>query len=1284
MPNADTSLHIYQRTITAQAQDSLSVIAALIAPGQTLLDLGMGTGGLGRFLSERQPVVADGVTLNPAEADIARQWYRSALVADLDNVNLVALFGDQQYDCIVCADVLEHLKEPQRILAQLRSLLAPGGRLITSIPNAGYCGLVAELLQGEFRYRPEGLLDGTHLRFFTRTSLQRFFTDNGWAAKSVNTIQRNLPESEFQVAFDILPPAVARYLLAVPDSLTYQFISVLQPADVAIPNADAALQTPSPEPASALFSAQLLLATEAGYTEALKQVTSGHIGNPRQVLAFDIAASPTAYTRVRVDPADRGGFFRIHNLTVRLPNGSLIWQWQAGRDSLDTLAEAPHHDMVFAGSWDMSMGALLLLHANDPWIELPLTPDMLRRITESGARFEACVGWPMSSDYLQASIAMDAIQRQHRQTDESQVLEIHRLRDQNLIAQTSGAELDAQVKNLTYKLLATQDEKQFLIADLRFAQRERTMALQQFNQIASHLQSVEKSMLFRATRPLSHLKGRIDQLLGKGASPHVAALTVDPNRQVGEPLTLPTHPVDIIVPVYRGLEDTRCCLESVLAATCKTHWRLIVINDCSPEAEVTDWLRTLAAKEPRIVLLENAENVGFVATVNRGMALSDDNDVLLLNSDTEVANDWLDRLQHAAYSSPRVATVTPFSNNATIFSYPRFCEVNEMPNGIDTAGLDALFAQHLSGQTTEVPTAMGFCMYLRRGCLQEVGLFDVANFGRGYGEENDFCVRAHEAGWTNLHALDIFVRHAGGVSFGNSKSERELAAMQTLRRLHPTYEPDVHAYLQRDPAKTARVAIDIARITHSGRPVILNVLHDREGGTLRHVRELATRLADRATFLQLTPASGGAELRLQGQHEAFSLHFQLPQDQGTLLAVLRRFQVGHIHFHHLLGHASTTADLPGQLGITHDFTAHDFYSYCPQITLTDHTDRYCGERGIEQCRQCLKRNPAPGGESIESWRERYVPLLSQGRYVIAPSQDTVSRIQVFAPTARMRVVPHSTLDVITDLHPQPNPPKLGADQPLKIVVLGALGKIKGADILEEVALLAKAQNVPVEFHLLGYAYRNLQKLPKARLTVHGSYEDRDLPELLQWLQPDLIWFPAVWPETYSYTLSASLASGLPIAAPTLGAFAERLKNREWTWLCDWQQSATQWLVFFDQVRTLNFCTGEGPIPNSTGQKAATQTQQPGAQLGQESFTYGVTYLHNLPRVLPFSTDEVRTIQSEFSGYLSAAKGAGAVSSGVKSTALRLLVRMRASAALTQVTQRIPIHLQRRIKSWLRK
>ena len=1270
MLNAETSIHLYQRAVSGDSEDSLSIIADLIEPGQTLLDLGMGVGGLGQHLSQRYNIVADGVTLNQAEADIARAWYRQVVVADLDRDDLRTLFGNKRYDCIVCADVLEHLKAPEQILGQCKTLLNPGGRLLTSVPNAGYCGLVAELIQGDFQYRPEGLLDRTHLRFFTRTSLLRFHHENGWATQSLQTTQRSLLASEFSVAFDSLPPAVARYLLATPDALTYQFVSVLQPVNDAI-------QLPSGSfisdqtvadvttSVSALFSAQLYLGKSGGYDEAGKRVTAGRIGDPSQILAFDIPASPQSYTCLRFDPADRPGFFRLHYLRILQTNGQTLWEWQAGLDPLTTLEEARQQQMLISSPWETSAGALLLLHGDDPWLELPLAPEVLQEITRNGARLEVGAGWPMSADYLQASGAVNSMQASYKQSVALLNQDVVNLKQQSEQNEFKQLQLENELKDLDLALRDSQKEKLELIAALHAAQRQSNVFLAQFNQVAQYLQGIEQSTVFRVTRPLVHLKMKMDRLLGRSGK-QVASPSLNLKNQ---PVLISPHAVDIIVPVYRGLGDTRLCLESVLASRCQTEWRLIVINDCSPEPEVTEWLRGFAHRDPRIHLLENAENLGFVATVNRGMLLSQDNDVLLLNSDAEVANDWLDRIQQAAYSRLRVASVTPFSNNATICSYPRFCQGNELPLGHDTASLDRLFAKHLAGQSVEVPTGIGFCMYIRRQCLQEIGLFDVENFGKGYGEENDFCIRAQQAGWTHLHALDTFVRHAGGISFGDSKNARELQAMETMRRLHPRYESEVHAFITHDPARPARLLIDIARIVTSERPVILNIMHNREGGTLRHTKELAQQLGDKATFLSLTPAPTGVELRLEGSHEAFALRFALPDEHSHLLRTLQQLQVGHIHYHHLLGHAPDIAELPDQLGVTHDFTAHDYYSYCPQISLTDHTDRYCGELGLSQCHQCLSRNPAPGGESIESWRDRHGRLLSHARYLITPSVDVAQRMQRFVPTARIQVVPHASLSLQPAEWPQPSPQRVSGNRPLKVVVLGALSKIKGADMLEEVAMLAARHNIQVEFHLLGYAYRSLRTQPKARLTLHGGYEEKDLPLLLEWLAPDAVWFPAQCPETYSYTLSASLETGLPIIAPDIGAFAERLQNRSWTWLCDWQQGANQWLEFFNRILQQHFVSGIGP--------EAFQAVAHSVRVDKPALSYRNNYLLGLVQPIAPNALELLELKHHIASNQIFAGTA------IKSTALRALVFLRGSRALSPLTRAIPVHLQRRIKSWLR-
>mgnify|MGYP001214847452 CR=1 FL=1 len=268
--------------------------------------------------------------------------------------------------------------------------------------------------------------------------------------------------------------------------------------------------------------------------------------------------------------------------------------------------------------------------------------------------------------------------------------------------------------------------------------------------------------------------------------------------------------VDVIIPVYRAEAETRRCLDSVLAHPGPIAHEVIVIDDASGVASLAAYLDHLA-DAGRITLIRHADNAGFVRTVNEGMALHPQRDVVLLNSDTEVANDWLHRLRRAVYRDADIATATPFSNNATICSYPWEGWTGGVHGTLGLAALDRLIARANAGGQVDIPTAVGFCMYIRRACLDAVGLFDAERFGRGYGEENDFCMRAAGKGWRHILAGDVYVYHAGGASFAGEQGLLQTAAMAALLDHFPDYPQVIQAFLLRDPVAALRQRIDVAR-----------------------------------------------------------------------------------------------------------------------------------------------------------------------------------------------------------------------------------------------------------------------------------------------------------------------------------------------------------------------------------------------------------------------------------------------------------------------------------------
>jgi len=403
-------------------------------------------------------------------------------------------------------------------------------------------------------------------------------------------------------------------------------------------------------------------------------------------------------------------------------------------------------------------------------------------------------------------------------------------------------------------------------------------------------------------------------------------------------------PVDlsvmVVVPVYKGEEETQRCIRSLLRNTDDISAEILVINDDSPDTELVGWLEGVAA-EGKIKLIRNEKNLGFVASANRGMVLAGLRDVILLNSDTEVPSGWMKRLAGHAYSAAKIGTVTPFSNNATICSWPTH-QGGDLPDGRTVDEIDAAFREGNSGRQVTIPTAVGFCMYLRRTCLDEVGLFDEISFGRGYGEENDFCMRAHEAGWKHLLACDLFVAHAGATSFG--KNGPELAkAWETVCRLRPKYPHLIAEHIQIDEVSPYRFAAIAALFRKAAEPTILLVSHNWGGGTQIHVNELVRVLGRTANVLLMQGDPRGVRVSVPSLH----MHphvIMSNHETDKLHALLCSFGVDRVHIHHWIDSKINFKELIQKLKVPFVLTPHEYYSICPQITLMKQRKKHnCGE-----------------------------------------------------------------------------------------------------------------------------------------------------------------------------------------------------------------------------------------------------------------------------------------------------------------------------------------------------
>ena len=267
-------------------------------------------------------------------------------------------------------------------------------------------------------------------------------------------------------------------------------------------------------------------------------------------------------------------------------------------------------------------------------------------------------------------------------------------------------------------------------------------------------------------------------------------------------------PVSVVIPVFNALEALELCLQSV-AQTVDSDTQVIVIDDASTDERILGLIQSVIDKGgPRWRLVRQPKNLGFVATANLGMKLAH-GDLVLLNSDTIVTPGWLQGLARCLASDTSIATATPWTNNGEIVSLPEFCQSNPVPPnpaGI-AAAMDGVLANSGLENYPELPTAVGFCMAISRTAIDVIGGFDEAQFGRGYGEENDFSLRARAAGLRNVLCGDVYVVHQGGQSFGPLGLRPDEASMQRLLERHPGYQQEISEYVASDPLAAHREAV---------------------------------------------------------------------------------------------------------------------------------------------------------------------------------------------------------------------------------------------------------------------------------------------------------------------------------------------------------------------------------------------------------------------------------------------------------------------------------------------
>lgn len=357
--------HVYLREIDPTANDSLARIVQSIPPACRVLDVGTGAGALGRYLRTVGCYV-DGITYSEEEATLAKEDYARIEILDLEKTLPSRLFTGQVYDVIVCADILEHLRNPLEVLCDLRTLLENGGIVMLSIPNATYMGVIYELMGGRFARTREGILDATHVNFYDRESLVELVNAAGFSIRAVTDVRKGLAASEFsRLDTQAFPKCITDYIESLLDADVYQFVWTLAPTQEGEAAPPPALPTRPTVHIPPQFAAQVFWDFGQGFDETHSAHAWGNLHESPQTLIFTLSVTETPKC-LRIDFADRAGVFEFFSFCLIDSKNNILFKWHG--DWFSALRMNECEILPTVGS---NNGRLFRATGDDPWISLP-------------------------------------------------------------------------------------------------------------------------------------------------------------------------------------------------------------------------------------------------------------------------------------------------------------------------------------------------------------------------------------------------------------------------------------------------------------------------------------------------------------------------------------------------------------------------------------------------------------------------------------------------------------------------------------------------------------------------------------------------------------------------------------------------------------------------------------------------------------------------------------------------------------------------------------------------
>lgn len=620
----------------------------------------------------------------------------------------------------------------------------------------------------------------------------------------------------------------------------------------------------------------------------------------------------------------------------------------------------------------------------------------------------------------------------------------------------------------------------------------------------------------------------------------------------------------VVVPIYNAAYDLEICIQRLIQFN-PPNLDVLFIDDASTDPQITTLLDA-AEQHPQFRVLRNSENLGFTRTVNRGLEEIGQKHAILLNSDARVTPGWAQGMLKAATSRPRVATVTAMSDRAGAFSAPEIGNENKLPAGVSEIMYAHTFRRRSLGFYPVVPTGNGFCMFVNRDCINEIGPFDAEAFPRGYGEENDFCMRAGRLGWYHLIDDRTYVFHDRSKSFGETKNNLMTAGRKVIDDRYPEYKTAIRTFTLGADLMWARFragqALEDCKDQAAGKPVILFVVATQTGGTPQTNMDLMQEVTDEAAPWLLHCDSQNMTLsRLRGYtmevvetHRLSETVDSLTHRSAEYDAVVSDWlEVANpliVHIRHLAWHSLTLPSLAKQRGSKVVFSFHDYYTLCPTVKLLDENGTFCGGTCTKTDGDCaIELWDANGMPRIKDtwvhvWRDRFAEILKECDAYVTTSNSAKDRLisQLHLNAAQFFVIPHGrNFPKLEQLRQRPT-----HGEPVRILVPGNISAAKGRAVIA--ALHEHDRAGLFEFHFLGNVSDKSQLQNYKRIFFHGSYKRDEFAKKVAGLQIHMGAVFSIWDETYCHTLTELWSIGIPAIVFDFPTVAGRVRDSGAGWV----------------------------------------------------------------------------------------------------------------------------------------